>query len=414
LLSVANSDRIKMRNIGAAGSNLDLGSANAAGLILNDGGNCTDIELKRIYCSNTRTGIMAGVNSTKGVLLESVWGDTGDNIGAQSLNLLYKGCRHFGTPVSSYTSVYGTIFYDTFNATTTGKFGLFFNEPTSQNSAYVSGTNYKFTSTGSVYLGALNDTITYEWPHYVLGYTGFSIVNPTLTGGTTVSDRMDVSYQIDKNDGNGWSGWKNLRYPRAGGGGSSGSGTVTMTSTTGVAVNDYVFGTGIGTSARVVSVDSGTNITVNVNNSGTVSGVLVFSQLPYESSVSATNGVKLKVRFTANSASANNTINLFHFQGATDSSSQQTQYPLDTNTLTLTGIVSGSDVVILTNGSTTVLSSSDAQAGTTFNFVYSGAQTVDICIYKTGYIPYILRGIALTTADSSLPMQQVADPSYVD
>jgi hypothetical protein len=67
----------------------------------------------------------------------------------------------------------------------------------------------------------------------------------------------------------------------------------------------------------------------------------------------------------------------------------------------------------LTNGTTTVLASTDAQVPTTYDFVYSGAQTIDICLYLPGYKPYQLRGLALTAADSSLPMQQEVDPSYL-
>lgn len=417
LLSVTNCDRIKLRNIGTAASPLSLGSSNAAGLILNDGGNCTDIELKRVYCDNARTNTIVGVNSTKGIVLENVWSDTAESIGTQSLDLIYKGCRHFGTPVSSFTSVYGTSFYDTFNATTTGKIGLFFNEPTSTYSAYYSGTNYKFTSTGSVYLGTSADTMTVEWPYYVLGYTGFSIVNPTLTGGTTVNERMDVSYQIDKNDGAGFSAWKNLRYPRAGGGGSGSSTTVTMTSTTGVAVNDYVFGTGIGTSARVTSIDSATDITVNVANSGAVSGVLVFSQLPFESSISATNGFKLKIRFTANATSVNNTINTFHLQGATDSSSQQTQYVLDYGTLELTGLQNPTEVRVYPAGSTTEIAGTGQESvtGGTFTAQIPATYTsLDISILSLGYQNIRLLALPFDADGVSAPIQQVIDRQYAN
>jgi hypothetical protein len=413
LVSISACDRVKVRNIGTAAAPLEMGSANASGVIFNDAGNCTDIRFQRVYTQNTRTGLYATQNSTKTVLFESVWGDTADSIGGQCLDLIHKGCRGFGTPVSAYTSVYGTIFYDTFNATTTGKLGLFFNEPTSASASFVERTGGSvYTSTGSLYIPTLGDTATYTWPHFVRGYTGFSILNPTLTGGTTVADRMDVAYQIDKNDGAGFSGWKNLRYPRAGGGGANGAFTVTMTSTTGVAVGDYVFGTGIGTNARVTSVDNATTVTVNVANSGAVSGILVFSQLGFETGISAANGFKMKVRFTANATSVNNTINLFHFQGATDSSSQQTQYPLDLTTLTLTGLQSGTDVVIYAAGTETVLTSADSVSSFSYQYETAGV-LIDIGLFKAGYIPLYIRGYSLPANDSSLPIAQVVDRYYI-
>jgi len=57
--------------------------------------------------------------------------------------------------------------------------------------------------------------------------------------------------------------------------GTSGQKTIVVASTTGVAVNQQVTGTGIGTNAQVRSI-SGTTITLTVANSGAVSGSVVF------------------------------------------------------------------------------------------------------------------------------------------
>lgn len=169
-------------------------------------------------------------------------------------------------------------------------------------------------------------------PYYAKGITSFApatVTQPTFTG--TNPNNHDIYYQIDKNDGNGFGGtWKNLAYKRAGGGGTSGTATVTMTSTTGVAVNDYVFGTGIGTNARVQSVDNATTITVTVNNSGTVSGVLVFNQLPNETGLSSAKGTKLKVKIDCNTTSASNVMTYLRIDTVTTSTAQNSvSYPLD-------------------------------------------------------------------------------------
>jgi hypothetical protein len=65
----------------------------------------------------------------------------------------------------------------------------------------------------------------------------------------------------------------NLATPT--GSGTAGAYTVTVSSATGIALQQYVTGTGIGTGAYVVAI-SGTTITLSVVNSGTVSGVLTF------------------------------------------------------------------------------------------------------------------------------------------
>lgn len=83
------------------------------------------------------------------------------------------------------------------------------------------------------------------------------------------------------------------------------------------------------------------------------------------------------------------------------------------NTLTLTGLQSGSDVVVLSAGTETVLDSVDA-GGTTYEYTYSGAHNVDVNIYKAGYVPHTsIRALALSTADSSIPVAQVVDRAYL-
>jgi len=57
--------------------------------------------------------------------------------------------------------------------------------------------------------------------------------------------------------------------------GASGQKTIVVASNTGIAVNQQVTGTGIGTNCQVRSIN-GTTITLTVANSGTVSGTIVF------------------------------------------------------------------------------------------------------------------------------------------
>lgn len=85
-------------------------------------------------------------------------------------------------------------------------------------------------------------------------------------------------------------------------------------------------------------------------------------------------------------------------------------------TLTLTNIVSGSDVVILTAGTSTVLSSNDGATNpvTTFQYTYSysAGTFVDIAVYKVGYVPFVTRNYELTNSNGSLPIAQVVDRNY--
>lgn len=86
-------------------------------------------------------------------------------------------------------------------------------------------------------------------------------------------------------------------------------------------------------------------------------------------------------------------------------------------TLTVTNIISGSDVVILSAGTSTVLTSNDGGANPVtsfdYSYTYSPGTLVDIAIYKAGYVPYIVRGFTLPANGGSVQVAQVADRNYV-
>jgi hypothetical protein len=89
---------------------------------------------------------------------------------------------------------------------------------------------------------------------------------------------------------------------------------------------------------------------------------------------------------------------------------------VNSKNLTLTGLVTGSDVVILTASTTTVRESVDAHGSTTYvyDYTYAADDYIDVAVYKPGYIPWQTRNYLLANADASLPVSQAADPSYVD
>lgn len=83
-------------------------------------------------------------------------------------------------------------------------------------------------------------------------------------------------------------------------------------------------------------------------------------------------------------------------------------------TLTLTGLVSGSDIVILTAGTTTERVNVDANSGSSYGFQYNytASDYVDICVYKQGYVPYVVRNYLLSNSSTSLPVTQVVDRNF--
>ena len=84
--------------------------------------------------------------------------------------------------------------------------------------------------------------------------------------------------------------------------------------------------------------------------------------------------------------------------------------------LTISGLVTGSDVVIYTAGTTTVLDDSQENSGTTFQYQYPVADagdSIDVGVFLAGYIPFYIRGYVLAATNASLPAAQVVDRAYL-
>lgn len=301
-------------------------------------------------------------------------------------------------------SASGTLSFTPLN----GRVAIQMNEPTDDTANQVALTGgAAFTSAGTLYMPTIGQSATFTADKAIRGHGSFPIAEAVMAGGTI--GNYDIAYSLD--DG---VTWRNLYYPRAGGGGSNGSTNVTMTSTTGVQVGDYVWGTNIAPNAKVTSITNSTTVVVDTANIGTVSGTLRFNHLPSETVADATVGFDLKVKITTSTTNTTAISSLYFFTNS-NSTHRAATYPLDLATVSLSNIVSGSDTVILASNSTTVIASTDADAGTTFTATIDPNEypSIDVCVYQSGYTPYIIRNLALTDAGLSLPMNQAVDPSYV-
>lgn len=81
-------------------------------------------------------------------------------------------------------------------------------------------------------------------------------------------------------------------------------------------------------------------------------------------------------------------------------------------TVTFTGLPTGTDVVILTAGTSTILHQVDSHPTTSFAWSYQGSPTVDVGFIKPGYTLFYIRSLALTSVDSSIPVSLTADRNY--
>lgn len=84
--------------------------------------------------------------------------------------------------------------------------------------------------------------------------------------------------------------------------------------------------------------------------------------------------------------------------------------------LTINNLQVGSDIVVLAPGTNTEYASVDSIGGTTYSLAYDpdAFQSVDICVYKTGYVPFIIRNLNIGTLGVSVPAAQVIDRAYLN
>jgi hypothetical protein len=284
------------------------------------------------------------------------------------------------------------------------------NEATTETSSLVALENgAAFTSAGTCYMPTIGQRVTLIAEKNLVGHASFPIAEAVMGGGTLAN--YDVSYSLDSG-----ATYKNLYYPRPGGSGSSGSNRITVTDATGVAVGDYVWGTNIGYTAKVTIVnpdgDNVNELELDIVNIGTVSGILRFNHLPSETIANPLVGTPLRIRIKTTTTNTTAISSLYFFTYS-DASARAATYALDVNTLTLTGLVAGSDVIVTTSDTNTVVGEVDANAGTSWGFTFSGAQTVDIKVIKAGYVPWVIYDYALSAADASLPVAQTVDRAYV-
>jgi hypothetical protein len=478
-------------NAGSASGTLSYYPTMTAGIfVLASGAAANTVELKRVYCTHSRTNLFTADNSSKNILLENV--QTDYVLGASLFTFLngrQKGLFAIPT-LAAQTSVYGTHWVDFYlmdlPATTSGvswtrstttatvtnsghklktggtivvtvssstaaiilgvksvtavtadtftftclnaggasgtltyqplasRIGIVMNEATTDTTDQYEGIagTAAFTSAGGLYMPAVNDEITFVLPYYVIGHTGFPIAEAVMAGGTIAN--YELTYAIDQNDGNGFSAFKNLYYPRTGAGGTNGQTTITMASTTGVSVDDYVWGTNVGPNAKVVSIDSGTNITVDNANIGTVSGTLRFSQLPSQAVTSAEDGFKLKIKIKTLAVNATAITSVYVWTLSTDTS-RAYQYPLDLVPLTLTGLKNPTEVRVFNAGTTTEIAGQENVTSGTFTTEIDGGAypDVDISILALGY--QNTRLLNQTLGDGlSIPVSQVVDRQYLN
>lgn len=236
-----------------------------------------------------------------------------------------------------------------------GRVAIEMNEPSADTSAQVSLSNGSaFTSAGTIYMPKVGQSAIWTFPANIKGHASFPIAEAVMGGGTI--GNYDISYSLDNA-----ASWHNLYYPRPGGSGTSGQFTFTVTNATGVEIGDYAWGTGIAPNARVTNIVTNT-ITVNLANTATVSGVIRFNHLPFETVADPLVGFPLKVRITTSTTNSTGISSLYFFTYSSITDRAAT-YTMDVAPITVSGLVTGSRVKFTKVSDGTVLSNASEVGG---------------------------------------------------
>jgi len=203
---------ILVTGIGSSSTPYDAGtiSAQRSGYMFADGGLNKNIKFQRNWLTNLRIGLASSTNTSQSIKMQNCYNtDATLTQGPNWFNSTVSGNRqNSGTVPTSYTHVDGMHFYDAFTSDTAARAFLVFTEKTtSTSSAYTinSGTP-KFTSTGTVVMRTVGDSITWTWSYFMFGWTGLSTYAVTGTNSAT-----NYLYEYDLDKGNGFSGtWKTV------------------------------------------------------------------------------------------------------------------------------------------------------------------------------------------------------------
>lgn len=297
-----------------------------------------------------------------------------------------------------------------------GTLTCYMNEGTAENTHYtITAGNPTFNGAGLVRMPTVGDQIIFETPYWVKGYTKFA--NWPININTATAANFLIEYQIDT--GGGYGPWKVGSRVTTANVKINANSTVNVSAAESWIANGmrmWEINANINRDAKVLSGGGSTALTMTLPNNTTsvVSGQTATLYEHADEVIDPNVGFKIKMRITTliAGAGASNTVGTIQFYLHADDASRQIQLPLDTNNVTFNGLPTGCDVVVLAAGTSTILDQKDSVAGTSYTYTYSGTQSVDVGFIKPGYIPFYIRNLSLTAADSSIPVALTPDRNY--
>ena len=224
------------------------------------------------------------------------------------------------------------------------------NEPTALTASQVTLANgAAFTSAGGLYMPVIGHDVLFETPYFILGHTAFANTALVMAGGTATN--YGYKYQIDKNDGNGWSA-----------------------------------------------------------ESGTLTPTTLGSTLNGLTGISASLGFKLRLRITTSTTNAT-AITSVYLTTVSTTTAQDYQYPLDTFSINVTGVVAGSRIIIKKTSDNSVLFNQYV-SGTSYSFTTDYAGEVKIEVRKGDPLDSYKPWFTIATIGAGLTVTALQEKDY--
>jgi len=330
---------------------------------INCNGLTADVDVARCFTggqSNPNEFIQTTTTS-KNITVTDCSGDYSGEIQPQGTNVIFNGVAggvgNLGSGTGQETdliSSFGGNVASYYRSETTGAIGVNFMPESIENPITDIVGNPKFTRNGDFDVKSGDSFIIHSY-RKMNGHNSFTGVFTTSRQGGSVSDGTDE-----------WGGNPNI---------------------------DFQYDTRAGFNGTWLDLRRPANLT---SITGMVSGIEMKFRITATATETNLNGIMIGTLSTIADRKAN-----FH---AID----QIKY-----TLTLTGLQIGTDIVILSAGTDTVLASVDQTTDTTFIYTYQTLDPFDIGIIKQGFVTQYIYGITPVASDSSLPIKQVTDRNYL-
>lgn len=204
-VTLSNSYRCTVENIGTFSTPYNGGSANQTGVIVAVNGGGSDHIIRRCYGQNLRTSVVSTVNSDTNIQIIDVRGDYADSLAINALNCSARALAATNSTTGA-VAVYGSHFWDMFTSATTGRIVFCGNEPTSQTGLKLQTTagTATYTSTGNVRLVNVGDQVTWEMDYLALGHTGFTASAPVITGTNTANHSIEFQWDTGAGFNGSW------------------------------------------------------------------------------------------------------------------------------------------------------------------------------------------------------------------